>query len=124
MHTRITQDQVMSHMTSFAGQSFTCKELAEWFGISENSMSSLLKQLVMQSRIVSDYVLNSRLKESSYTYPDKAKQIAVVAASTRPPLKDSLAKKFMRERLAEAIPPNRPHHCCTSRLPPNNLDKD
>lgn len=124
MSARITQDQVMSHMTSFAGQSFTCNELAEWFGISENSMSSLLKQLVMQSRIVSDYVTNNRRNESSYTYPDKAKQIAAVAASTRPPLRDSLAKRIARERCLELYPANRNHFECVSKVNPNNLDKD
>lgn len=116
MTARITQDQVMSHMTSFAGQSFTCKELAEWFGISENSMSSLLKQLVMQSRIVSDYVANNGRNESSYTYPDKQRQIAAVAASARPPLRDSLAKKIMREKCAGVYDPDRNHYCCTSKL--------
>jgi len=124
MTTKIHMDDVMKHMTSFAGQKFSCAEIAEWFGVGDNAMSSLLKQLVMQGRLSSDYVLNGRSKEANYTYPDKTKQIATVAASTRPPIRDSLAKKFMRERLAEAIPPNREHHCCTSRLPPNNLDKD
>lgn len=124
MSARITQDQVMSHMTSFAGQSFTCKEMAEWFGISEGSMSSMLKQLVMQNRLSSDYVTLGRGKESSYTYPDKSKQIAAVAASTRPPLKDSLAKRIARERCLELYPANRNHFECVSKVNPNNLDKD
>ena len=110
MTTKIHMDDVMKHMTSFAGQKFSCAEIAEWFGVGDNAMSSLLKQLVMQGRLSSDYVLNSRSKEASYTYPDKTKQIATVAASTRPPRQLSLADRIARERCKELYPEPRCHH--------------
>ena len=120
---KITSDQVLSHIQKRPGEKLTFTDLAAHFNCGDGPLRNLLKSLVDANKIESTggttYSRNI-YKATLYYLKEPPEQ----AYKTTKPLQMTLAKRIALERCAEAIPPNREHHCCTSRLPPNNLDKD
>jgi hypothetical protein len=125
MRSLTTKEDITRYMRNNPGEKFTAMELTAHFMCGEGTIRTLLKSLLNANQIESTGGNTmARNKYRAVQYYISVIDVSEVDCKPVRPLQMTLAKRIALERCAESIPPDRPHHCCTSRLPPNNLDKD